>query len=80
MNEDYLNLGYSPDALVTVCVNYGDPSRVSAGKNRYLENLCDTIFSRNLQPFQRLFGAAEALVKGRVLAPPVNPAAPAIGR
>jgi hypothetical protein len=79
MNEDYLNLGYSPDALVTVCVNYGDPSRVSAGKNRYLENLCDTIFSRSLQPFQRLFGAAEALVKGRVLAPPVNPAAPAIG-
>jgi hypothetical protein len=73
MNEDYLNLGYSPDALVTVCVNYGDPSRVATGKNRYLESLCDTIFSGGLQPFQKLFGVGEALVKGGILAPPVNP-------
>ena len=78
MNEDYLNLGYSPDALVTMCVNYGDPSRISAGRNRYLENLCDTIFSSGLQPFQKLFGAAEKLVKGGVLAPPVNPAGGAV--
>ena len=75
MNEDYLNLGYNPDALVTACVNYGDPTRVSAGKNRYLENICDAIFSRTLQPFQKLVGAAEALVRAQVLAPPVNPAA-----
>jgi hypothetical protein len=74
MNEDYLNLGYSPDALVTVCVNYGDTSRVSAGKNRYLESLCDTIFSGGFQPLQKLFGMAGALVKGGVRAPPVNPA------
>lgn len=33
MNEDYLDLGYSPDALVTACVNYGDTSRISAGTN-----------------------------------------------
>jgi hypothetical protein len=74
MNEDYLNLGYNPDALVTMCVNYGDPSRVSAGKNRYLENICDAIFSPTLQSFQKFLGAAQALVKGGVLAPPVNPA------
>jgi hypothetical protein len=74
MNEDYLNLGYSPDALVTVCVNYGDPSRISAGRNRYLENICDALFTGTLQPLQKLVNAAEALVKGRVLAPPVNPA------
>jgi hypothetical protein len=74
MNEDYLNLGYSPDALVTVCVNYGDTSRVSAGTNRYLERLCDAIFSGGLQPFQTLFGMTGALVKGGVLAAPVNPA------
>ena len=74
MNEDYLNLGYSPDALVTVCVNYGDPSRVSAGRNPYLESLCDAIFSGGFQPFQKLLGVGEALVKGGVLAPPVNPA------
>jgi hypothetical protein len=75
MNEDYLNLGYSPDALVTVCVNYGDSTRISAGSNRYLERLCDTIFSGGLQPFQKLLGVAGTLVKGGVLAPPVNPAA-----
>ena len=74
MNEDYLNLGYSPDALVTVCVNYGDTSRVSAGTNRYLERLCDAIFSGGLQPFQKLFGMAGTLVKSGVLAPPVDPA------
>lgn len=74
MNEDYLNLGYNPDALITSCVNYGDPSRVSTGKNRYLENICDALFTGTLQPLQKLAGAAEALVKGRVLAPPVNPA------
>ena len=75
MNEDYLNLGYSPDALVTVCVNYGDPSRAPVGRNPYLEKLCDTIFSSGLQRFRELFGMAGTLVKGGVLAPPVNPAA-----
>jgi hypothetical protein len=74
MNEDYLNLGYSPDALVTVCINYGDTSRVSAGSNRYLERLCDAIFSGGLQPFQNLFGMTRTLVRGGVLASPVNPA------
>jgi hypothetical protein len=73
MNEDYLNLGYNPDALFTACVNYGDPTRVSAGKNRYLENICDVIFSPTLQPFKKLFGSAEELVRAQVLAPPVNP-------
>jgi hypothetical protein len=74
MNEDYLNLGYNPDALVTACINYGDTSRVSAGTNRYLENICNVIFSPTLQPFQKFVGAAETLVKAQVLAPPVNPA------
>ena len=74
MNEDYLNLGYSPDALVTVCINYGDTSRISAGSNRYLERLCDAIFSGGLQPFQNLFGMTRTLVRGGVLASPVNPA------
>jgi hypothetical protein len=73
MNEDYLNLGYNPDALVVACVNYGDTSRVST-KNRYLENICDAIFSPNLLSFQKFIGAAQTLVKGGVLAPPVNPA------
>jgi hypothetical protein len=73
MNEDYLNLGYNPDALVTMCVNYGDTSRVST-KNRYLENICDAIFSPTLQSFQKFVGAAQALVKGGVLAAPVNTA------
>jgi hypothetical protein len=73
MNEDYLNLGYNPDALVTACVNYGDTSRVSGGTNRYLEKICDAIFSRTLQAFQKFVGAAETLVKAQVLAPPVNP-------
>jgi hypothetical protein len=73
MNEDYLNLGYNPDALVIMCVNYGDTTRVST-KNRYLENICDAIFSPTLQSFQKFVGAAQALVKGGVLAPPVNPA------
>lgn len=74
MNEDYLNLGYNPDALITMCVNYGDPSRVSAGKNRYLESICDAIFTGTLQPIQKLAGAAAALLNAHVLAPPVNPA------
>jgi len=73
MNEDYLNLGYNPDALVIACVNYGDTSRVSGGKNRYLENICDAVFSPTLQPFQKFIGAAAALVNAQVLAPPVNP-------
>jgi hypothetical protein len=30
MNEDYLNLGYNLDALVIACVNYADPTRLSA--------------------------------------------------
>jgi hypothetical protein len=74
MNEDYLNLGYNPDALVIACINYGDTSRVSTGKNRYLERICDAIFTGTLQPFQKLTGAAETLVRAQVLAPPVNPA------
>jgi hypothetical protein len=73
MNEDYLNLGYNPDALVIACVNYGDTSRVSGGKNRYLENICDAVFSPTFQPFQKFIGAAAALVNAQVLAPPVNP-------
>jgi hypothetical protein len=43
MNEDYLNLGYNPDALIIACVNYADPTRVSTPvvpgqplTNRYL--------------------------------------------
>jgi hypothetical protein len=73
MNEDYLNLGYNPDLLIIACVNYGDLSRVSAGKNRYLENICDAIFNPTLQTFHSFVGAAAALVKAQVLAPPVNP-------
>jgi hypothetical protein len=67
MNEDYLNLGYNPDLLIIACVNYGDLSRVSAGKNRYLESICDAIFSPTLQTFQRFVSAAAGLVKAKFL-------------
>jgi hypothetical protein len=43
MNEDYLNLGYNPDALVIACVNYGDTSRIPSF-NPYLKNICNVIF------------------------------------
>src|SRR6516162_324744 len=29
MNEDYLNLSYGVDALITACINYADPTRLA---------------------------------------------------
>ena len=73
MNEDYLNLGYNPDALVIACVNYGDSSRSPRTYNQYLQDLCPTML--NLQAFKYLSAASEELVKNKVLAQPVDPAA-----
>lgn len=42
MNEDYLNLGYNPDALIIACVNYGDNSRFPQTFNRYLQDFALT--------------------------------------
>jgi hypothetical protein len=80
MNEDYLNLGYSVDALVIACVNYGDPTRVatpippeSRAQNPWLNTICPQLI--NIGAFSKLGKAAGDLVKARVLAPPINPAA-----
>jgi hypothetical protein len=54
MNEDYLNLGYNPDALIIACVNYGDRSRIPPNTNPYLDNICRTIFGTTLTPFQQM--------------------------
>ena len=76
MNEDYLNLGYNPNALIIACVKYKDLTRLAAPTgNKYLEDICPSLFK--LETLSELAKAAEHLVKARVLAPPVNPAAAA---
>jgi hypothetical protein len=77
MNEDYLNLGYSLDALVIACVNYGDPTRIHVpqGGNPWLEKICTQLI--DFTTFSSLAKAAGALVQAQVLAPPVNPASSA---
>jgi hypothetical protein len=78
MNEDYLNLGYNPNALIIACVNYADSTRLSTaangarGENQYLKMICPQLF--DLSTLDKLAGAAEDLVKYKVLAPPVDPA------
>jgi hypothetical protein len=75
MNEDYLNLGYSLDALIITCINSQDYTRVPrpGPVNPYLGPLCNNL--QTLNQLNRLASAAKDLVKGQVLAPPVNPAA-----
>ena len=89
MNEDYLNLAYNPDALVIACINYADPTRVSApilpvdstgvmpaatpAGNKYLNLVCPLLF--NSTALKMLATTAGDLVKNKVLAPPVDPAA-----
>ena len=73
MNEDYLNLGYNPDLLIIACLNYGDSSRIPPTRNQYLEDICPHLFS--LDAFSKLATAAGNLVKAKILAPPVDPAA-----
>jgi hypothetical protein len=80
MNEDYLNLGYGVDALITACINYADPTRLATPLqpetrpvNWWLQNICPQLSS--LTAFASLARAASALVKAHVLAPPVDPVA-----
>ena len=72
IDEDYLNLSYNLDWLVIACVNYYDPTRIfNPPGNSWLVNICSQINS--LKVFEDLGKAAVALVKGQVLASPVNP-------
>jgi len=81
MNEDYLNLSYGVDALITACINYADPTRLATPLpqpepnrgNWWLQSICPQLSS--LAAFSTLAKAASALVNTQVLAPPVNPAA-----
>jgi hypothetical protein len=81
MNEDYLNLSYGVDALITACINYADPTRLATPLpqpepnrgNWWLQSICPQLSS--LAAFSTLAKAASALVNAQVLAPPVNPAA-----
>jgi hypothetical protein len=77
MNEDYLNLGYNPDALITACINYGDSTRLSTNgarrDNTYLEIICPKLI--RLDTLEKLGAAADKLIRAKILAPPVSPEA-----
>jgi len=80
MNEDYLNLDYALSSIVTACINEGDPTRLRAGnrsENTWLAAICPQL--ANVTALLQLSDAAAKLVKGRVLAPPVDPV-PVVGR
>jgi hypothetical protein len=86
MNEDYLNLDYNfIHTLAVACINQGDPTiMVPPDQNRdnkyrqtnpWLTAVCDQM-KGSLTPaaLAQLGNLATGLVKGQVLAPPVNPA------
>ena len=73
MNEDYMNLDYNLGPIIIACINYGDHTRIPAAEsNRWLDQICPQLMQ--IGTFERLGYAAAGLVKGGVLAPPVNPA------
>jgi hypothetical protein len=73
MNEDYLNLDYNLGPIVIACINNGDYTRIPAPPNPWLDRICPDLL--RVGTFQQLSREAAGLVKGGVLAPPVNPAA-----
>jgi hypothetical protein len=73
MNEDYLNLAYNPDVLIIACINYRDSSRIPQTENLFLDDICSRLSSPG--GLSKLMEVSVKLVKGKVLAPPVNPAA-----
>jgi len=75
MNEDYLNLGFNPDALLIACINSQDSTRsvvpTQTPSNPYLHQLCSSL---QLNVLPQIANVAASLVNSHVLAPPVNPA------
>ena len=73
MNEDYLNLDYNLGPIIIACINSEDHSRFpTAEPNVWLRQICGQLF--HVQILQQMSREAAGLVKGGVLAPPVNPA------
>jgi hypothetical protein len=77
MNEDYLNLDYNLGPIIIACVNSEDHSRLPTEPNMWLRQICSELF--HVRTFQQMSSDAARLVKGGILAPPVNPAAGAKG-
>jgi hypothetical protein len=75
MNEDYINLDYNLGPIIIACINNGDYTRIPAPPNRWLDKICPELMQ--LGAFRQLGTAAVSMVRGGLLAPPVNPAASA---
>ena len=72
MNEDYMNLDYNLGPIIIACINSGDRTRVVAGSNPLLDQVCRELL--HVETLKGLSREAALLVKSGVLAPPVNPA------
>jgi hypothetical protein len=72
MNEDYMNLDYNLGPIIIACINTEDHTRIPAERNRWLDQICRDLM--HVHTLQGLTREAAGLVKGGVLAPPVDPA------
>jgi hypothetical protein len=72
MNEDYMNLDYNLGPIIIACINSRDPTHITMGSNLWLDRICPELMQ--VRTFQQMTSEAARLVKGGVLAPPVNPA------
>jgi hypothetical protein len=72
MNEDYMNLDYNLGPIIIACINNGDRTRIPAPPNPWLDRICPELL--RVGTFRELADEAARLVKGGVLASPVNPA------
>jgi hypothetical protein len=72
MNEDYMNLDYNLGPIIIACINSRDPTHITAGSNPWLDRICPELMQ--VRTFQQMTHEAAGLVRGGVLAPPVNPA------
>ena len=72
MNEDYMNLDYNLGPIIIACINSRDPTHITAGSNPWLDRICPELMQ--VRTFQQMTREAAGLVRGGVLAPPVNPA------
>jgi hypothetical protein len=80
MNEDYLNLDYNTiHSLAIVCINRSDRTNLAGNEKQlspWMDEVCKSLMVQ-LTPaaLSQLETLAVGLVKGQVLAPPVNPTA-----
>jgi len=76
MNEDYLNLDYNTlHSLAIVCLNRADPTSLASRESATgMDNICLKLAQIvDFTDLSKVTGLATSLVKGGVLASPVNP-------